>query len=101
MKSQSSIKHESRPGNSASYRNYQNLLTIDKNSLHPVTTDIDPDSNTDTDKNISSEPSDATFTLIPVSRSNHDIENAKNCNFEFILYHHHADHRKINPRVKQ
>ena len=42
MKSQPSIKHESKPGNSAGHRNYQNLLTVHKNSLHPVTTDINP-----------------------------------------------------------
>ena len=42
IKSQPSIKHESKPGNSAGHRNYQNLLTVDKNSLHPVTTDINP-----------------------------------------------------------
>ena len=41
MKPQPSIKHESKPGNSAGHRNYQNLLTVDKNSLHPVTVDID------------------------------------------------------------
>ena len=65
MKSQPSIKHESKPGNSATQRNYQNLLTVEKNS------------NTETNKNISSEQSDATLTLIPVSRNNHDIVNAK------------------------
>ena len=43
MKSQPSIKYESKPGNSASQRNYQNLLTVDKNSK------------TETNKNISSE----------------------------------------------
>ena len=47
-------------------------LTADKNSLHPLTTDINQDSNTETNKNISSEQSDTTLTLIPVSRSNHD-----------------------------
>ena len=31
MKLQPSIKHESKPGNSAGHRNYQNLLTVDKN----------------------------------------------------------------------
>ena len=78
MKRQPSIKHESKPGNSAGHRNYQTLLTADKNSLHP-TTDINPDSNTKTNKNISSKQSNATFasTLIPVSRSNHDMENVK------------------------
>ena len=73
MKSQQSIKHESKPGNSAGHRNYQNLLTVDKNSLH-LTTDINPDSNTETNKNISSEQSDATLIIIPISQSNHDIE---------------------------
>ena len=77
MKSQPSIKHESKPGNSAGHRNYQNLLTVDKNSLYPLTTDINLDSNTKTNKNISSEQNDATLTLIPVSLSNHDIENVK------------------------
>ena len=62
MKSQPSIKHESKPGNSAGHRNYQNLLTVDKNSLYPLTTDINLDSNTKTNKNISSEQSDATLT---------------------------------------
>ena len=46
MKSHPSIKHESKPGNSAGHRNYQNLLTVDKNSLHPLTTDINLNSNT-------------------------------------------------------
>ena len=73
MKSRPSIKHESKPGNSAGHRNYQNLLTIDKNSLHPVTTDI----NIETNKKISSEKGEVTLTLILVSRSNQDIENAK------------------------
>ena len=77
MKSQPSIKHESKPGNSAGHRNYQNLFTVDKNSLHPLTTDINPDSNTEINKIISSEQSDPTLNLIPVSRKNHDIENAK------------------------
>ena len=45
--------------------------------MHPVTTDINPDSSTETIKNISSEQSDATLTLILVSQSNHDVENAK------------------------
>ena len=44
MKSQPSINHESKAGNSTGLRNYQNLLTL---------------------------------TLIPVSRSNNDLENAK------------------------
>ena len=61
MKSQPSIKHESKPGNSAGHRNYQNLFTFDKNFLHPLTTDINPDNNTETNKNISSEQSDATL----------------------------------------
>ena len=74
IKSQSSIKHEPKPGNSAGHRNFDNLLTVDKNSLHPVKTDINPDSNTETNKNISSEQSDATLTIIPISQSNHDIE---------------------------
>ena len=77
IKSQPSVKHESKPGNSVGHRHYQNLFTVDKNSLHPLTTDINPDINTETNKNISSEQSDATLTLIPVSRSDHDIENAK------------------------
>ena len=77
MKSQPTFKHESKPGNSVGHRRYQNLFTADKNSLHLLTTDINPDSNTETNKNISSEQSDATLTLIPVSRSNHDIKNAK------------------------
>ena len=76
MKSQPLIKHESKPGNSAGHHNYQNSLTVDKNSLHP-TTDINPDSNRETNKTISSKQSDATLTIIPVSRSNHDTENAK------------------------
>ena len=76
MKSQPSINHESKAGNCTGRRNYQNLLTVDKNCLNH-TTDIKPDSNTETKKNISSEQSNATFTLIPVSRSNNDIENAK------------------------
>ena len=76
MKSQPSINHESKAGNSTGRRNYQNLLTVDKNYLNH-TTDIKPDSNTETKKNISSEQSNAIFTLIPVSRSNNDIENAK------------------------
>ena len=71
------MKLESKPGNFAGHSNYQNLLTVDKNSLHPVATDINPDSNTKTNKNISSGQSDPTLTLIPVSRSNHNIENAK------------------------
>ena len=33
MKSQPSIKHESKPVNSAGPRNYQNSSTVDKNSL--------------------------------------------------------------------
>ena len=77
IKSQSSIKHEPKPGNSAGHRNFDNLLTVDKNSLHPVKTDINPDSNTETNKNISSEQSDATLNLIPVSRGKHVIENVK------------------------
>ena len=77
MKSQPTVKHESKPGNPVGHRHYQNLFTTDKNSLHPLTTDINPDSNTETNKNISSEQSDATLTLIPVSRSNQDIKNAK------------------------
>ena len=72
MKSQPTVKHESKPGNSVGHHHYQNLFTADKNSLHPLTTDINPDSNTETNKNISSEQSDATLTLIPVSQSNHD-----------------------------
>ena len=68
MKSQTSIKQESKPGN------YQNLFTVNKNSLRPLTTDINPGSNTETNKNISSEQSNAT------SRSNHDIEHAKAAN---------------------
>ena len=48
MKSQPSIKHEPKPDNSAGHCNYENLLTVDKNSLHPVTTNINPDSNTET-----------------------------------------------------
>ena len=75
MKSQPSIKHESKPGNSSAHRNYQNLLTVDKISLHQVTADINPDSYTETNKNISCEQSDATLTFIPVSQSNY--ENAK------------------------
>ena len=39
MKSQPSIKHESKPGNSAGHRNYQNLLTVDKNSLQQISTE--------------------------------------------------------------
>ena len=66
VKSQPSINHESKAGNCTGLRNYQNLLTVDKNYLHH-TTDIKPDSNTETNKNISSEQSNATFTLIPVS----------------------------------
>ena len=77
MKSQPLIKHESKSGNSAGHRNYQNLLTVDKNSLHPVRTDINPDSNAEPNKNISSEQNDATLSLSPMSQSNHDIENAK------------------------
>ena len=77
MMSQPSIKLESKPGNFAGHRNYQNLLNIDKNSLHLVTTDINPDNKTETNKNISSKQSDTTLTLILVSRSNHDIGNAK------------------------
>ena len=77
MKSQPTVKHESKPGNSVGHRHYQNLFTANKNSLHLLTTDINPDSNTETNKNISSEQSDATLTLILVSRSNHDIKNAK------------------------
>ena len=69
MKSQPTVKHESKPGNSVGHRHYQNLFTADKNSLHPLTTDINPDSNTETNKNISSEQNDATVTLIPVSQS--------------------------------
>ena len=46
-------------------------------TMHPVTTDLNPDSSTETIKNISSEQSDATLTLILVSQSNHDVENAK------------------------
>ena len=68
MKSQPSIKHESKPGN------YPNLFTVNKNSLRPLTTDINPGSNTETNKNISSEQSNAT------SRSNHDIEHVKTAN---------------------
>ena len=68
MKLQPSIKHELEPGNSAGRPNNQNLLT-GKNSLHLVTADINPDSNTETNKNISSEQNDATVTLIPVSQS--------------------------------
>ena len=45
--------------------------------MHPVTTDISPDSSTETIKNISSDQSNATLTLILVSQSNHDVENAK------------------------
>ena len=77
IKSQPSIKHESKPGNSAGHRNFDNLLTVDKNSVHSVKTDINPDSNTETNKNISSEQSDATLPLIPVSRGKHVIESAK------------------------
>ena len=76
MNSQPLIKDESKPSNSAGHRNYQKLLTVDKNHLHP-TTDINPDSNTETKKSISNEQSDATLTVMPVSRSNHDIENTK------------------------
>ena len=68
MKLQPSIKHELEPGNSAGDRNDQNLLTC-KNSLHLVTADINPDSNTETNKNISNEQHDATVTLIPVSQN--------------------------------
>ena len=68
MKLQPSIKRELEPGNSAGHRNDQNLLTC-KNSLHLVTADINPDSNTETNKNISSEQNDATVTLIAVSQS--------------------------------
>ena len=75
MKSQPSIKHESKPGNSATQRNYQNLLTVEKNS------NTETDSNTETNKNISSEQSDATLTLIKVPRSNHNIVNAKTVEF--------------------
>ena len=75
--SQPSIKLESKPGNFAGHRNYQNLLNIGKNSLHLVATDINPDNKTETNKNISSKQSDTTLTLILVSRSNYDIENAK------------------------
>ena len=32
MKSQPSIKRESKPGDSAGHRNYQNLSIVDKNS---------------------------------------------------------------------
>ena len=46
MKSQPSIKHESNPGNSVDHRNYQNLLTVNKNSLRPLTIDINQGSNT-------------------------------------------------------
>ena len=77
MKSQPLIKHESKSGDSAGHRNYQTLLTVDKNSLHPVKTDINPDNNTEPSKNISSEQSDATLSLSMISQSNHDIENAK------------------------
>ena len=49
MKSQPSINHESKAGNCTGRRNYQNLLTVDKNYLHH-TTDIKPDSNTETIK---------------------------------------------------
>ena len=63
MKSQPSIKHESKPGNSSAHRNYQNLLTVDKISLHQVTADINPDSYTEKNKNISCEQSDATLTF--------------------------------------
>ena len=76
MKSQPLVKHESKPGNSAGHRNNQKLLTVDKNSLHP-TTDINTENNTETNKSISSEQSNATLTVIPVSQSNHDIENDK------------------------
>ena len=48
-----------------------------KISLHPVTADINPDSYTETNKNISCEQREATLTFISVSQSNHDIENAK------------------------
>ena len=99
MKSQPSIKHESKPGNSAGHRNYQNLFTVDKNSLHPLTTDINPDSNTETNKNISSEQSNTTLTLIPVSRSNHDIENAKTATLNSPCKP--CNHHKINSCVKQ
>ena len=77
MMSQPSIKLESKPGNSAGHRNYQNLLNTDKNSLHLVTTDINQNNKTETNKNISSKQRDATLTLILVSRSNHDIGNTK------------------------
>ena len=46
MKSQPSTKHELKPGNAAGHRNYQNLLTVDKNSLYTLTTDINLNSNT-------------------------------------------------------
>ena len=51
VKSQPSINHESKAGNSTGRRNYQNLLTVDKNYLHH-TTDIKPDSNTETNKHL-------------------------------------------------
>ena len=51
VKSQPSINHESKAGNCTGLRNYQNLLTVDKNYLHH-TTDIKPDSNTETNKHL-------------------------------------------------
>ena len=62
MKSESLIKHESKPDNSAGHHNYQKSLIVDENSLHPTT-----DSNAETNRNISSEQKDATLTVIPVS----------------------------------
>ena len=65
MNSQPLIKDESKHGKSAGYHNYQKLLSADKIHLLPPT-DINPDSNTERNKNIPSEQSDATLTVMPV-----------------------------------